>query len=697
MTKTASEAFENIYKSLFSIYEKLKNLWKDSILKVWDDFILTAKKVLNQLHIEILKAYKNAFQELRNVLDKYGLVLKNYAKVLSEFIKPISEALQEMIHIFVHAVKEVNSELKQFIAKLPNFESICNELTAKIKNSKILEKTLDLTNSIFEQLNILHQTPESLEFLKKLHDYLDAKLKKQSIDDQKSLGELSRLFIQAIRSIYRSIRNTSPETYVHATDFQVWFSSIPQYLDYLAKLPTILSFQSSILNYILNENWENIYSKSLLSSWIFFNNFELRGHIVDGQHVFTFDGHHFDFSGNCKYILAQDSVNNNFSVIAQINNGKLKAITLIERDGKFAEIGDSGALKFNGNPVEYPQHSSGIHAWRRYYTIHLYSEYGVSLMCTTDLKICHINVNGFYISKMRGLFGNGNAEPFDDYLRIDGTLTAGSSGLVNEYGIGKCPAVPPTNDQGERELRSEICSDIFGIESPLSIHFLTIDSRPFRKACDISVGKVAEKDTETIACTFALAYASAVKMVNKWVILPSRCIKCTGPAGQRDHRNEFTVKLPNNKADIVFVVDINVSPILLSNLIAPAISDLREALKTRGLTDVQIGVIAFDEGKRYPALLTSDNGKLNYKGNLSGTNLYSPNNFCDSCVEKIIQEQRILNVYNSFREILNSIIPQSDEKAFDLALDYPFRAGAAKSIVGVRSDSLDYKNLVSKY
>lgn len=693
VTKTVSEAYENIYKSLLNIHEKLKTLWKDSILKIWDDFILTANKVINQLRFEILNTYKNIFHGLRNLLDKYGPVLKNYGKVISEFMKPINESLQEMIQIFVHAVKELNGELKQFIEKLPNFESICNEITAKIKNFKILEKTLDLTNSIFEQLNIVHQTQETSEFLKKLHDYLDAKLKKQSIDDQKSLSELSRLFIQAVRSIYTSIRNTSPEKYVHATDFQVWFSSIPQYLDSVSKLPTILSFQSSTLNYIFNENWQNIFSKNWLNSWIFFNDFKLRGHIVDGQHVFTFDGQHFDFSGNCKYILAQDSVNNNFSVVAQITNGKLKSITLIDRDGKFAEIGDSGALKFNGNSVEYPQHSSGIHAWRRYYTIHIHSEYGVSLICTTDLKICHINVNRFYISKIRGLFGNGNDEPYDDFLRIDGTLTSGSGALVNEYGIGKCPGVPATNDQGEKHLRSEICSEIFGIESPLSIHFLTIDSRPFRKACDVSVGKVSEKETETTACTFALAYGSAVKLVNKWVMLPSRCIKCNGPAGQRDHQNEFTVKLPNNKADIVFVVDINVSPVLLSNLIAPTISDLREALKLRGLTDVQIGVIVYDEGKRYPALLTSDNGKLNYRGNLSGANLYSPNEFCDSCLEKIIQEQRILNIFNSFKNILNSIIPQSDEKAFNLALDYPFRAGAAKSIVGVRSDSLEYKNL----
>ena len=176
------------------------------------------------------------------------------------------------------------------------------------------------------------------------------------------------------------------------------------------------------------------------------------------------------------------------------------------------------------------------------------------------------------------------------------------------------------------------------------------------------------------------------------MLLPPRCIKCAGPAGQHDFGDEFTVKLPNNKVDVVFVVDINVTPGVLSNLIAPAINDIRESLRSRGFSDVQVGVIVFEETKRYPALLTSDGGKINYKGNVADVKLAGIKSFCDNCVEQIITEKRILDIYNSLKEIVKGIAPQADEKAFQLALDYPFRAGAAKSIIGVRSDSLEYKN-----
>ncbi|KAH8385447.1 hypothetical protein KR009_008149, partial [Drosophila setifemur] len=691
-SKTASGIYESVYKSFGEIFDKLNALWNDSLLKAWEDFILTANKLISQLCVEIGNLFTKVFKGFLDSFDKYGPVLKNYGIAISEFIKPINDALQEIFKILVHAAEEVNVEFKHYVSQLPTFESIRIEFNEKVKSLKLLERTLEFVNSLFEQLNIWPQTQETTEFWHKLHDYIDAKLKQQTIDDDKYLNELSKLLIKAVSSIWTSIKSTSPDASWQASDFQAWYGSLPHSLDSFAKLPTILSFRSSTINYILNESWEKVFSKDLLKSWVFFNDFELRGHIVDGQHVFTFDGQHFAYPGNCKYVLAQDSVDNNFTVIGQITNGKLKSITLIDRDGNYAEVADNVALKINGVSAEYPYHLSGLHAYRRFYTVHLHSVFGVTVTCTTDLKVCHININGFYTSKTRGLFGNGNAEPYDDRLKIDGTIAEDSATLGNDYGVGKCVAITFNNDQLDSQKRSEICSDIFGIKSPLALHFMTIDSRPYRKACDISLAKVAEKDKEAAACTFALAYGSAIKQVNNWVILPPRCIKCGGTVGQRELGDEFTVKIPNNKADIVFVVDVNVSPTVLDNLIAPAINDLRESLKSRGLTDVQIGVVVFDESKRYPALLTSENGKINYKGNLAGVKLKGINNFCDNCVEQIITEKRILSIYNSFKQIVNSVVPQADEKAFNLALDYPFRAGSAKSIIGVRSDSLEYKN-----
>ncbi|ALC48137.1 Rfabg, partial [Drosophila busckii] len=695
VTKSVSEVYEKMHSNFKEMYEKLQDLWKDSLLKIWEQLMITLTKLIEQLRIELVNTYTKGFKSFITWLEHYGPALKNYGKAINESMKPINEAVQELIKVTVHALEEFNNEIKEYIAKMPTFDSICEEFKNKLHQLKLADNIIELLNSMFEQLHILPQTPESNELLQKLHEYLQAKLKQQQVNDEKWLDELAYLLLKAIRAISASIDMRTPNvidnTGFPGTDVQSWFSSLPHTIDAFRKLPALLTFRSSIINWILNENWEKIFSRQTLS-WVFFQNFELNGHIVNGQHVFTFDGQHYAYPGSCKYILAQDSVDNNFTVIAQLNNGKLKGITLVDRDGNFMEVSDTMALKVNGKAVEYPQYLPGFHAWRRYYTVHLLSEYGVAVMCTTDLKVCHVNVNGFYTSKTRGLLGNGNGEPYDDYLLINGSLASNYADLGNDYGLGKCNMVTYKPTVEDNQSRQEVCSEIFGMKSPLALNYLTLDSRPYREACDITVQQTAEKDKESEACIFALAYGSALKQLNQWVMLPTRCLKCPGPAGQRDFGDEFIVKTPTNKADVVFVVDINVTPAVLSQLVAPAINELRESLKTRGFTDVQIGVIAYDKSKKYPALLTSENGKINYKGNVANIQLNGPKNFCDNCMEQIITEKRLLEFYNLIERFVNSIAPQSDEKAFQLSLDYPFRAGAAKSIIAVRSDTLEYNN-----
>lgn len=330
-TLTATEAYEKIHKSLVELFDKLQALWKDSLLKAWEEFYLTATKLITQLRNEIITVYRKAFEICLATLEKYGPVLKNYSKAIAEFLKPLNEALQELIKVVSHAVEEINDELKKYAASIPTFEAIHKEFNEKITSLKLIEKTVDFVNSLFEQLSILPQTTETKEFLEKLHEYLDAKLKKQTVHDEKILEELSELLLKAIRSIWLSIKSTVPSSTssVNAIGFQTWLSSLSYSIDNFAVIPTLLSFRLSPLNYLLNENWEAVFTKELLNSWIFFNDFEIRGHIVDGSHIFSFDGQHFVYPGNCRYILAQDSADNNFTVIAQQSNGKLKGMSLI--------------------------------------------------------------------------------------------------------------------------------------------------------------------------------------------------------------------------------------------------------------------------------------------------------------------------------------------------------------------------------
>ncbi|XP_011193604.1 apolipophorins isoform X1 [Zeugodacus cucurbitae] len=693
LSKNAAKSYENLYKSVAELYEKLESSLKEMVLPAWEDLLVTASNVLGDLRVQVVNLVTELVQEIWVALEQYGPALKNYGKAVNDALKPLSEAVEELVKAATDAVEDIFEELREYLTKLPTIDDLYSEFKEQVIKLRLVENTLQFLNEIFDQLHILPMTPESVEFLEKMREYTESKLTNKPVSDEQVLQELINLFVRAVRSIWTNLDVNSPvgSTDISENILTSLLGITSDSFDILDKLPTVLTFRFSVLNYLLNENWENVLSEKYLKSWPFFQDFNLHGHIADGHQIFTFDGQHYTFPGSCKYILAQDSVDNNFTVVAHLNNGKLKSITLTDRDGDFAEISDSGALKINAKDAEFPQHFNGIHVWRLFYTVWLHSEYGVEIMCTQDLKICNVKVDGFYTSKTRGLLGNGNAEPYDDFIQVDGTISQDYATLGNAYGLGKC--APVTAKPTDAIPRSEICTDLFSLESPLTTGYIFENPAPYRARCDAAVAEAAEKEKEAAACIIATVYGSALKFKEIPTQLPSRCLKCVGPAGQRELGQKFAVKIPNNKADIVFVVDLDISSTVLSNLVAPAILEVRESLKTRGFTDVQIGLIAYNESQLYPAVLTSDGGKLNYQGNLGDVQLNGPKNICIHCVTQEVADPKVVEIFKSIESVLKSIIPQSDEKAFRLALNYPFRAGAAKSIVGVRSDTLEFVNL----
>ncbi|XP_069968587.1 apolipophorins-like isoform X2 [Bactrocera oleae] len=693
LSKSVAESYENLYKSVAEFYIKLESTLRETVLPAWEDLLVTTSNLLGDLRVQLVNLITELVQEIWIALEQYGPALKNYGKAINDSLKPLIESFEELVKAVADAVEDVFEELREYLTKLPTLDELHSELKEQVKKLRLVENALQLLNDLFDQLHILPLTPESIEFIEKLREYTEAKLTNNPVSDEQVLQELTKLLVRALRSIWINLNVNSPVGSTEISDNIITslLGITLESFDVIDKLPSILSFRFSVLNFLLNENWEKIVSEKYLKSWIFFNDFYLHGHIADGHQIFTFDGQHYSFPGSCKYILAQDSVDNNFTVVAHLNNGKLKFITLTDRDGDFAEISDSGALKINGKETEFPQHFNGIHAWRLFYTIWLNSEYGVEIMCTQDLKICNVKVDGFYTSKTRGLLGNGNAEPYDDLIQVDGTIAQDYATLGNDYGIGKC--APITAKPAHAIARSEICSEIFSLESPLTTGYIFENPAPYRARCDAAVTEASEKEKESAACLIATAYGSALKFKEIPTQLPSRCLKCAGATGQRELGQEFTVKIPNSKADIVFVVDLDINLTVLRNLVAPAILEVRDSLKTRGFTDVQIGVIAYNESQLYPAVLTSDGGKINYQGNLDNVRLNGPKNICLHCVSQEVADPKVVEIFKGIESLFRSIVPQSDEKAFRLALNYPFRAGSAKSIVGVRSSTLDFVNL----
>lgn len=71
--------------------------------------------------------------------------------------------------------------------------------------------------------------------------------------------------------------------------------------------------------------------------------------IVQGQHIFTFDGKHITFPANCKYLLARDAVNGNFTIAATFASGQLSAITYADKHNVVTLKKGGQVLLDNGN------------------------------------------------------------------------------------------------------------------------------------------------------------------------------------------------------------------------------------------------------------------------------------------------------------------------------------------------------------
>lgn len=77
----------------------------------------------------------------------------------------------------------------------------------------------------------------------------------------------------------------------------------------------------------------------------------MRAVVVNGQHIFTFDGRHLTFPGSCRYVLAHDHVDRNFTLLIQLANGSPKALILEDKHGMTIELKENGQVCQNLAPI----------------------------------------------------------------------------------------------------------------------------------------------------------------------------------------------------------------------------------------------------------------------------------------------------------------------------------------------------------
>lgn len=126
---------------------------------------------------------------------------------------------------------------------------------------------------------------------------------------------------------------------------------------------------------------------------------------MQGQHIFSFDGKHLTFPGNCNYLLARDALHGNFTVAGTYLSGQLTAITISDQTDMIT-IKKGCQSSVNGAGTEFPIRRKHITALRETWGFRVILDAGVKVECDSELTVCSVDISGFYHGRIRGLLGN---------------------------------------------------------------------------------------------------------------------------------------------------------------------------------------------------------------------------------------------------------------------------------------------------
>lgn len=689
-----TESFQKLYTLVFEFYQNLYEAFKEKILPAFKDLFSKLESIFFSVYEETVGLITAVIERVAKALKTFEVDFTKVSDTFSEVLKNVATAFGKYKDVLEKELRDIYKLVVDIIQNLPGLDTFKERFNEIVESYNLPEYFLNIMREFTSAIKDSLPTKEVSDFVQLFTKYLEDKVTKKEVNDIESLKQLYVSLFKAVRSVIDLIRHQSGETGVTAPTGIL--APIPWSIDFLKRLPNFSTVKLSPWNYLRNEKWFSI--KDILTQYRpygfnplnFLPPFDMHAHIADGSHIFTFDGRHITFPASCHYILAQDFVNNNFSIVAQLKDGKMKSLTLVDKTDS-VEVTDKGVVNLNGKPIDLPLNGRDIYGWRGYYTVSLLTTYGANLVCSTDLRICHFTVSGFYSGKLRGLLGNGNAEPFDDYTLPSGKITENTAEFGNAYKSSTkaaCAQVAEV-DHHSHAHSSEICGNFFSSDSSLRYCFFFVDKQNYREACEHAIDTAGDNKLD-VACNIALMYASTCRREGIPVKAPSECRKCSVNGKDVAVGDSYSVKAPQKQADIVIVTDTS-SPSLLTDLVQPVITDLRKELKSRDISDVKIAVIGYDKSQKYIKHFTSG-GDLDYNGKLGTAKLDGPKN-CQPLKTSFEPVNEFFEkLHTVFTKVHEDLSLSTDAQAFNAAANYPFRSTASKAIIAIRSDNLEHSN-----
>lgn len=683
--KDVAEVAEKLHKQLNSLLDSVKASINSVFPKLKESYEKIFKKYLEIVEAlaNLAKLYLNALLDLINSHQKE---LHDLLSMVSGVAQDFSKALSKILEQMKHDLEEFSSQLINQLKALPVYE-IVKEKYQNLKNFQVPSAILGPLEEACGVVKNLLPTQELQQLAQVLCKYLTKLVKHEQINMTDALKEIAAQATVAIRSLIAPLKSIAADNVLGSLKLQSPFS-----LGLLYEIPGIPTIQFSLFNLLRSKELPTImdmyYAYRLtLDPADIIPPFSKSAVITDGGHFFTFDGRHLTLPGSCSYILAQDMLDGNFSVVANFNEGTLNTISVTAPKESITMKSD-GNILVNNERADFPENTENLHAYLTYPFSNVKSDYGVRVTCTRKAPmVCAVRVSGFYHGRLRGLLGDANNEPYDDFTLPSGKITESGSDFGNAYKLkGNCPAATAV----EHKDRAPVCTDYFiGQNSPLKSCFKYVNPSQYRDACDHAVAA----DPAYGACLIASAYHYACYSAGiKTTSVPPPCASCKVGGSSIGIGDTFSVKIPKKEADIMIVLEQSTpNEKVYKELIVPLISQIRDELKQGGISDVHIGLIGFAENMKWPQHYTF-NGETDIAGELK--NIKFTEKEKQITLEEVVKE--VKEAKNTMKKLT---VPLSYAKqrldvelgtlkltdAYHEAVNYPFRPGAAKAVIGVHA------------
>ncbi|CAH0549657.1 unnamed protein product [Brassicogethes aeneus] len=697
--KDLSEFFRSIFGTLTKVMTETFGKFSELVEQISKSIQASFSKVLESIEKELIPQLQKTGQKL---LEVVGDILNNFVDVVLGVLVKINEIIEQYqpeIKQLATALSGITQDLGKFVLKayqnaktmiveqwkkiyseikaLPVFEELKNQYEELVKNGMpnsefFLNIMKEFLNSVYEIL------PANMTDLKQLlvniEAYIEKKLKNQAVDDMAELEKIFKSLLVLIKKFADIITMESKEIKFINPDLSL-------NLGLLTKLPRIAAIKFSPLSHILKEE-SNAYVDFLLSLYtsprLASMPFPLVALIGQGQHVFTFDGRQINFPANCNYLLARDALNGKFNLVGSYSNGALNALTL--SDGKDTiTIKKGGQVTMNNAPTELPARKATIGAYRDYHVVKMVTSTGVTVGCTPDLQACIVSLSGYYHGEIRGVLGNGNNDPYDDFTLPNGKIVQTENEFGNAYKVGNCPAVVVKETFAGPDAPA--CSKLFAWDSSLALCYKFVKVDNFKKACNVGV---AAGNKDTVAAIAGLYVHSCITR-NIPAAIPEYLLKCENGDKLHEVGEKFSVKLPSKSADFVILLDTTKpNEKIYKELVQPLVLEILKELHDKQMNDVEFHLITYGGENLWPSHVTV-NGKLQFKGKPPGVKFADGPKHSDVHTENEKVDKAILVVEDLLRSLKLALGLDLQAQTYTEALKYPFRFNAVKSIIAVTS------------